>query len=97
MVNEGVRILDEGIALRASDFEIVWTALYGFPEHRGGSMFMAIGIDLRHIAKRLQAHGRMNGDRRRYWAVSRPLTRYAIEARRLTAWRVGATNEEVIT
>jgi 3-hydroxyacyl-CoA dehydrogenase len=96
MVNEGMRILDEGIALCASDLDIVWPAGYGFPDHRGGPMFMANGIGLRHIAERLQAHGSMNGDHHGYWAVSPLLARIASEARRLTARRVGAMHEEVI-
>jgi 3-hydroxyacyl-CoA dehydrogenase len=41
LLNEGFRILDEGIALRASDIDVVWTAGYGFPRYRGGPMFYA--------------------------------------------------------
>lgn len=96
IVNEGMRILDEGISQRASDLDIVWPAGYGFPDHRCGPMFMADDIGLRHIAERLQAYGSRNGDRHGYWAVSPLLARYAIEARRVTAWRVGAIHEAVI-
>ena len=47
LVDEGARILDEGIALRASDIDVVYLAGYGFPRHRGGPMFHAdtIGLD----------------------------------------------------
>ncbi|KEQ52277.1 3-hydroxyacyl-CoA dehydrogenase NAD-binding domain-containing protein [Sphingobium chlorophenolicum] len=41
MVNEGARILDEGIAARASDIDIVWVTGYGWPKYRGGPMFWA--------------------------------------------------------
>ena len=41
MINEGARLLDEGIALRASDIDVVYTAGYGFPRYRGGPMFYA--------------------------------------------------------
>ena len=41
MVNEGARILDEGIAARASDIDIVWITGYGWPKYRGGPMFWA--------------------------------------------------------
>jgi 3-hydroxyacyl-CoA dehydrogenase len=41
MINEGAKILDEGIALRASDIDTVWVNGYGFPTHRGGPMFHA--------------------------------------------------------
>jgi 3-hydroxyacyl-CoA dehydrogenase len=47
LLNEGLRILGEGVALRASDIDVVWTAGYGFPRYRGGPMFYAetIGLD----------------------------------------------------
>lgn len=41
LANEGARILDEGIAWRASDIDVVWTAGYGFPAAHGGPMFHA--------------------------------------------------------
>jgi 3-hydroxyacyl-CoA dehydrogenase len=47
MINEGCRILEEGIALRASDIDIVWINGYGFPAYRGGPMFYGqlVGLD----------------------------------------------------
>jgi 3-hydroxyacyl-CoA dehydrogenase len=47
LVNEGARILEEGIALRASDIDLVYLTGYGFPLYRGGPMFYAgcVGID----------------------------------------------------
>jgi 3-hydroxyacyl-CoA dehydrogenase len=41
LVNEGARLLEEGIALRASDIDVVYLTGYGFPLHRGGPMFFA--------------------------------------------------------
>jgi 3-hydroxyacyl-CoA dehydrogenase len=48
LLNEGFRILGEGVALRASDIDVVWTAGYGFPRYRGGPMFYAetLGLDV---------------------------------------------------
>jgi 3-hydroxyacyl-CoA dehydrogenase len=48
LLNEGFRILGEGVALRASDIDVVWAAGYGFPRYRGGPMFYAetIGLDV---------------------------------------------------
>jgi len=48
LVNEGAKILSEGIATRASDIDVIWTTGYGFPKYRGGPMFWAdqIGLDL---------------------------------------------------
>lgn len=47
LVNEGAKILEEGVASRASDIDIIWTHGYGFPRYRGGPMFWAdqIGLD----------------------------------------------------
>ncbi|HWK87813.1 MAG TPA: 3-hydroxyacyl-CoA dehydrogenase NAD-binding domain-containing protein, partial [Xanthobacteraceae bacterium] len=41
MINEGARILEEGIAARASDIDVIWVRGYGFPVWRGGPMFYA--------------------------------------------------------
>jgi 3-hydroxyacyl-CoA dehydrogenase len=41
MINEGAKILQEGIAQRASDIDIVWINGYGWPVYRGGPMFYA--------------------------------------------------------
>jgi 3-hydroxyacyl-CoA dehydrogenase len=51
MVNEGARILDEGIAARASDIDIVWITGYGWPRYRGGPMFWG---DLQGVPKVLE-------------------------------------------
>jgi 3-hydroxyacyl-CoA dehydrogenase len=47
MVNEAAKELEEGIAIRASDIDVVWVNGYGFPAHRGGPMFWAeqTGLD----------------------------------------------------
>jgi 3-hydroxyacyl-CoA dehydrogenase len=59
MVNEGARILEEKIAARPSDIDIVWINGYGFPIGRGGPMFWADLTGLKKIADRLEYwHGR---------------------------------------
>ncbi len=47
LINEGAKILEEGIALRPSDIDIVWIYGFGFPRYRGGPMFYAdtVGVD----------------------------------------------------
>ena len=47
LINIGAQILDEGLAYRAADIDVVWTAGYGFPRWRGGPMYFAdtVGID----------------------------------------------------
>jgi 3-hydroxyacyl-CoA dehydrogenase len=59
MINEGARILEEGIAARASDIDIVWVNGYGFPIGKGGPMFWAESEGLKKIVERLDHwHGR---------------------------------------
>jgi 3-hydroxyacyl-CoA dehydrogenase len=41
LLNEGFRVLGEGIVMRAADIDVVWTSGYGFPRYRGGPMFHA--------------------------------------------------------
>ncbi len=56
MVNEGAKILEEGIAQRASDIDVVWNYGYGWPRHRGGPMFWADQIGLSRIVDGLQRY-----------------------------------------
>ena len=49
LVNEAAKILEEGIALRAGDIDVVWMHGYGFPRYRGGPMFWADLVGLRTI------------------------------------------------
>jgi 3-hydroxyacyl-CoA dehydrogenase len=49
LVNEGARILEEGIALRASDIDMVYLTGYGFPLYRGGPMFYADTVGLPNV------------------------------------------------
>jgi 3-hydroxyacyl-CoA dehydrogenase len=63
MVNEGARILEEKIAARPSDIDIVWINGYGFPVGRGGPMFWADLTGLKKIAERLEYwHGKTGKD-----------------------------------
>jgi 3-hydroxyacyl-CoA dehydrogenase len=59
LINEGAKILEEGIAARASDIDIVWVNGYGFPVGKGGPMFWAGLNGLEPIVERLRYwHGR---------------------------------------
>jgi 3-hydroxyacyl-CoA dehydrogenase len=49
LINEGAKILGEGIALRASDIDVVWIYGYGFPRYRGGPMFYADTVGLKKV------------------------------------------------
>src|SRR5215213_1284917 len=54
MVNEGAKILEEGIALRPSDIDVVWVYGYGWPVYRGGPMFWADSVGLAEIVEGLK-------------------------------------------
>ncbi len=62
MINEGARILEEGIALRASDIDVVWVYGYGWPVWRGGPMHYADQVGLAHIRDRLAFYAARTGD-----------------------------------
>ncbi|MBB89953.1 MAG: 3-hydroxyacyl-CoA dehydrogenase [Magnetovibrio sp.] len=53
LINEGAKILDEGMAQRASDIDIIWTNGYGFPIAKGGPMFHADQVGAKHVYERL--------------------------------------------
>jgi 3-hydroxyacyl-CoA dehydrogenase len=61
LLNEGLRILEEGIAVRASDIDVVWTAGYGFPRYRGGPMFYADTIGLPTLLEGLHKYRQQFG------------------------------------
>jgi len=54
MVNEGAKILEEGIAIRSSDIDVVWINGYGWPVYRGGPMFYGEQVGLGHVVERLR-------------------------------------------
>jgi 3-hydroxyacyl-CoA dehydrogenase len=58
LVNEGARILEEGIAARASDIDVVYLTGYGFPRARGGPMFYAEQVGLDRVLSRVREFGR---------------------------------------
>lgn len=62
MINEGAKILEEGIAARPSDIDVVWLYGYGWPIYRGGPMFWADSVGLKHIADRLAFYAKETND-----------------------------------
>ncbi len=62
MINEGARILEEGIATRPSDIDVIWMNGYGWPSWTGGPMFYADTVGLKHIADRLTHYAEQSGD-----------------------------------
>jgi 3-hydroxyacyl-CoA dehydrogenase len=79
MINEGAKILEEGIALRASDIDIVWINGYGWPAYRGGPMHYADTIGLNVVVDALSdLEARLGSS----FAPSRLLSRLAGEGKR---------------
>ena len=62
LVNEGARILEEGLALRASDIDIIYLNGYGFPAHRGGPMWYADTVGLEKVLARVEEFHRQHGE-----------------------------------
>lgn len=77
MINEGARILDEGIALRASDIDVVMVNGYGFPRWRGGPMFMADEMGASEVLRRIEAYAENDAW---FWTPSALLERLARKA-----------------
>ena len=64
LVNEGMRIVAEGIAQRPGDIDVVYAYGYGFPAFRGGPMFYADTVGLGEVLDRIEAFRRQFGDAR---------------------------------
>jgi 3-hydroxyacyl-CoA dehydrogenase len=62
LVNEGARALDDGIAARAGDVDVIWIHGYGFPRARGGPMFWADGVGLARVAEVVETLHAEQGD-----------------------------------
>jgi 3-hydroxyacyl-CoA dehydrogenase len=77
LVNEGARILEDGIAQRASDIDLVYLNGYGFPAYRGGPMFFADQTGLNEIARALKRIAAEPGSDPEAWTPAPLLIRLA--------------------
>jgi 3-hydroxyacyl-CoA dehydrogenase len=82
MVNEGAKILEEKIAIRASDIDVIWVYGYGWPVYRGGPMFWADQLGLRKVRDAMLAFQKSSGDA--FWAPAPLLSRLADEGKGFT-------------
>ena len=62
LINEGAQILDEGIAARSSDLDLIWVNGFGFPLAKGGPMFWADGQGVGNVYERLKGYYEVSGD-----------------------------------
>ena len=80
MINEGAKILDEGIAVRASDIDVTYVYGYGWPVYRGGPMHYANSIGLDKVLAKINHYHETTGDD--FWAPSPLLVSLAEQGKR---------------
>jgi 3-hydroxyacyl-CoA dehydrogenase len=78
MINEGARILEEGIASRASDIDAIYFSGYGFPAYRGGPMWYADAVGVKRVYEKVEEFHRKHGF---LWEPAPLLKRLALEGK----------------
>ena len=85
MINEGALLLEEGVALRASDIDVVYTAGYGFPRYRGGPMFYADTVGLKVIYDKILEFQQTLDPQ--YWQPAPLLKKLALAGSSFAKWQ----------
>ncbi len=78
LINEGYKILEEEIALSASDIDVVYAFAFGFPRYKGGPMHYAEHLGLKYVVDRINEFAVQYGDR--WWKPSSLLVKRAKES-----------------
>ncbi|HUP31153.1 MAG TPA: 3-hydroxyacyl-CoA dehydrogenase NAD-binding domain-containing protein, partial [Usitatibacter sp.] len=81
LANEGARILEEGIAQRASDIDTIYLTGYGYPAHRGGPMFHADSMGLASAVRRMEAFAKNPHGDPDFWKPAPLLAKLAAEGK----------------
>jgi 3-hydroxyacyl-CoA dehydrogenase len=84
MLNEGFRILEEGVVQRASDIDVVWTSGYGFPRYRGGPMCYAESLGLGKLLDGIQHFAKEFGPM--HWEPAPLLVELVRSGRSIAQW-----------
>ena len=84
LINVGADILEEGLAYRSSDIDVIWTSGYGFPRWRGGPMFYADSLGLDRVVELIRALEPTGGGE--YWRLSRLLLSLASRGATFAEW-----------
>lgn len=84
LINEGFKILEEGIAQRPSDIDVVYAFGYGFPAFRGGPMFYAETIGLEKVYQTICQFGASYGEE--FWQPAALLKQLVAEGKSLSEW-----------
>ncbi|MAM88865.1 MAG: 3-hydroxyacyl-CoA dehydrogenase [unclassified Hahellaceae] len=82
LVNEGARILEEGIAQRASDIDMVYLTGYGFPVYRGGPMHYAEEVGLLNVVRAMETFAENPDAEPGFWKPAALLQKCAAEGKR---------------
>ncbi len=87
LINEGARIVEDGIAQRSSDIDIVYLNGYGFPPWRGGPMFYADQVGLSEVARALKAIAEQARTDKAFWTPAPLLARLAQAGETFSAYK----------
>jgi 3-hydroxyacyl-CoA dehydrogenase len=90
LINEGARILEDGIAQRSSDIDIVYINGYGFPAWRGGPMFYADQVGLSEVARALRHMAAQPKSDTTFWTPAPLLARLAEEGKNFSEYKGSA-------
>ena len=85
LINEGAKILEEGIAYRPGDIDVIWSYGFGFPRFRGGPMYMADQIGLETIYEAVMSYRDKFGD---YWTPAPLLETLARDRKTFADWNI---------
>ena len=84
LINEGMKILEEGIAQRPGDIDVVWVFGYGFPAYKGGPMHLADTIGLKKVYDTICDFRDTHGEA--YWQPASLLEQLVKENKTLSQW-----------
>ncbi len=84
LINEGALILEQRIAQRPGDIDVVWTRGYGFADALGGPMYLADCIGLEAIVLRMEHYAQTQGAAHGYWSVASLLRALAKDSKRIS-------------
>lgn len=84
LINEAAKILEDGIAYRASDIDVIWTTGYGFPRFRGGPLFYA---DTAGVKKVYEEIARLHQQHGHYWKPANLLKQLAETGGTFSTWK----------
>jgi 3-hydroxyacyl-CoA dehydrogenase len=87
LINEGARIIEDGIAQRSSDIDLVYLNGYGFPAYRGGPMFFADNAGLHRIVRALESIAAQPGSDLGAWTPAPLLARLAHQGQTFSGFK----------